>query len=50
MLKLLVLPLQRYAMSAGIMHFQCPVCAEKSRFRLEMNTMGLQIPVRLVPF
>ncbi|XP_040510296.1 uncharacterized protein LOC121107859 [Gallus gallus] len=38
--------IQRYAMSAGIMHFQCPVCAEKSRFRLEMNTMGLQIPVR----
>ncbi|XP_019467934.1 PHD finger protein 7-like [Meleagris gallopavo] len=38
--------IQRYAMSTGIMHFKCPICAEKTRFHLEMNTMGLQIPVR----
>ncbi|OXB51204.1 hypothetical protein ASZ78_001108, partial [Callipepla squamata] len=42
--------IQRYALSAGIMQFKCPVCAEQTAFSMEMITMGLQIPVRLVSF
>ncbi|OXB64333.1 hypothetical protein ASZ78_004966 [Callipepla squamata] len=41
--------IQRYALSAGITQFKCPVCAEKTAFSMEMITMGLQIPVRPTP-
>lgn len=49
-LTLLLLLWQGQATNAGTMCFQCPICQDKDRFRMEMSTLGIQIPVRLVSF
>ncbi|KAM9656751.1 LOW QUALITY PROTEIN: PHD finger protein 7-like [Morphnus guianensis] len=47
---LMFLLLQGQALCAGISCFQCPLCRDKELFLLEMLTMGIRIPPRLVPF
>lgn len=46
----LVLLLQKHALHAATMRFFCPVCGGKRRFRSQMTTLGIQIPIRLVSF
>ncbi|XP_042749624.1 PHD finger protein 7-like, partial [Lagopus leucura] len=38
--------IQGQAMSAGILHFRCPVCRDRMQFRKEMHLLGIQIPAR----
>ncbi|XP_015716133.1 PHD finger protein 7-like [Coturnix japonica] len=42
--------IQQLARSAGAFCFQCPGCRNILLFFQEMSIMGIQIPVRLVPF
>ncbi|XP_031465603.1 uncharacterized protein LOC116239612 isoform X1 [Phasianus colchicus] len=40
--------IQQQAFSVGTLSFQCASCREEDLFHLEMSTMGIQIPARLV--
>ncbi|XP_021240688.1 uncharacterized protein LOC110392710 [Numida meleagris] len=40
--------IQQHAMNAGFLCFQCPSCRDKFQFLMEMFSMGIQIPARLV--
>ena len=48
MFMLLVFLLQQQAFRVGTLSFQCASCREEDLFHLEMSTMGIQIPARLV--
>jgi len=38
---------QQYALSAGIYHFKCPLCANTERFVRDLMHYGIQVPFRL---
>ncbi|XP_042685512.1 PHD finger protein 7-like [Centrocercus urophasianus] len=38
--------IRKHALHAATMRFFCPVCGGKTRFRSQMTTLGIQIPVR----
>ncbi|NXF34108.1 G2E3 ligase, partial [Nyctibius bracteatus] len=39
--------IQRHAVRAGVLPFQCPVCRDRDAFLLEMLTLGIRVPLRL---
>ncbi|XP_052556863.1 PHD finger protein 7-like [Tympanuchus pallidicinctus] len=38
--------IRKHALHAATMRFFCPVCGGKTRFRSQMTTLGIQIPIR----
>ncbi|XP_010725890.1 PHD finger protein 7-like, partial [Meleagris gallopavo] len=38
--------IRKHALHAATMRFFCPVCGGKRRFRSQMTTLGIQIPIR----
>ncbi|POI31244.1 hypothetical protein CIB84_005005 [Bambusicola thoracicus] len=40
--------MRKHALHTSTMRFFCPVCRGKARFRSQMTTLGIQIPVSLV--